>query len=124
MTGIVFCGRVFDVVYDAERGEEPLWVQGGAGNQRACVPVCLPVPACACWPVAGFPIPDIISSRKIRPTSKSRLVFRCISFLLRNPYQDYWDQLLLRDRLLFTPAGFNPGAMLRETELPELVTRA
>ena len=48
MTGIVFCGRVFYVVYDAERGEEPWWVQGGAGDQRAaaclCACLCLPVP--------------------------------------------------------------------------------
>ena len=48
MTGNVFGGRVFDVVYDAERGEGPWWVEGGAGVQRACVPVCQPVPPCAC----------------------------------------------------------------------------
>ena len=96
VTGIVFCGRIFDVVYDAERGEEPWWVQDGAEIQRACVCLCacVPagVPACAClcltyWPVAGFSMPDIISSKKIRPASETRLVFHCISFVLRNPYQ-------------------------------------
>ena len=59
-------------MYDADRGEEPWWVQGGAGIQRACVPVCLPVPV-ACRRVfdarhnftergpAGFQIPSGIS---------------------------------------------------------------
>ena len=34
-------------MYDAERGKEPWWVQGGAGDQRACVRLC----ACLCLPV-------------------------------------------------------------------------
>ena len=48
-------------------------------------------------------MPDIISSKEIRPASESRLVFQCISFVLRNPYQDY------QDRLLLIHAEFNSG---------------
>jgi hypothetical protein len=64
-----------------------------------CACLCLPVPE----PVAGLSMPDINSSKGIRPASESRLVFQCISFVLRNPYQDY------QDRLLLIHAEFNSG---------------
>ena len=68
VTGNVSFGRIFDVVYDAERGEEPWWVHGaGESSVCLCACLCLPVPV----PVAGLSMPDIISSKAIRSASSS-----------------------------------------------------
>ena len=63
----------------------------------ACLCACVPACACLCLPVpvpvARLSMPDIISSKGIWPASKSRLVFQCISFVLRKPYQDIRHRL-------------------------------